>query len=170
MIFAQIKNGKIVNTIVLENIDLVEAFTEGFDALIRIDDLEIIPGINWNHNIDDGFSAPTVPVLTMIETINKMGDDAEVFGKRLISDVRNENIALGITQLGITNNVRKILFQVADALRTGSLFDAIYEISILDQENFDQAILTPTRLLDIRNRIESYLAIPRSNAWDTPVL
>lgn len=61
MIYAQIKNLRIVNIIAAdENTDLA-LFLEGFDLLIRIDILPVIPGISWTY---DGliFSPPVESV------------------------------------------------------------------------------------------------------------
>lgn len=43
MIFAQIKKGIIYNTIVLDDLSLVQLFQQGFDHLERIDHLQVIP-------------------------------------------------------------------------------------------------------------------------------
>lgn len=65
MIYAQIKDGVIKNTIkVDENTDL-SLFLEGFDHLIRIDNLDTIPGIRWSY---DGASfAPPIELVEIVE-------------------------------------------------------------------------------------------------------
>lgn len=56
MIFAQIKNNMIVNTIVINDVSLVPVFTTGFDYCIEIsslntsDPLVIIPSIGWTYD------------------------------------------------------------------------------------------------------------------------
>lgn len=58
MIYAQIKNGIIVNTIVLNDDDILELFKEGFDDCIRVDDISPQPGIGWSYDPRSGFIAP----------------------------------------------------------------------------------------------------------------
>jgi hypothetical protein len=92
---------------------------------------------------------------------------AQEFGEKIYNDFIDENITLGITQLGLTSHIRKALFQVSDAVKSGSLYDAIIEIKSLDPVVFDSAILTSARLLIFRNKIEEFLNIsPRSTFWN----
>lgn len=105
---------------------------------------------------------------TIDEIISNLYDSAILFGAALMKDFVEENIKLGITRLKLTNHVRKTLFEVKDAAETGSLYDAIKEISILNPVNFDSIILTPTRILAVRNKIESFLGIQLSTNWNDP--
>jgi hypothetical protein len=57
MIFAQILNGIIMNTIILNDLSLIPLFTEGFDSCIRIDQLSIQPSIGWTYD-GTNFSPP----------------------------------------------------------------------------------------------------------------
>lgn len=57
MVYAQIKDGIIKNTIVINDLAILDLFSGGFDHLIRVDDLNIIPGINWNYD-GERFSPP----------------------------------------------------------------------------------------------------------------
>jgi hypothetical protein len=59
MIFAQIKNGIVVNTIVLEDPSLMSAFSEGFDSIIEIDQLPGSPSIGWTYD-GTNFYPPSV--------------------------------------------------------------------------------------------------------------
>ena len=63
MIYVQIKNGVVVNTIILEDEALVNKFSEGFDQLARIDNLEVKPGIGWAFD-GSSFIAPPQPEIT----------------------------------------------------------------------------------------------------------
>lgn len=60
MIYAQIKNGLINNVIEANENTPLDLFSEGYDHLIRIDNLSPVPGINWSY---DGniFTAPIIP-------------------------------------------------------------------------------------------------------------
>ena len=50
MVYAQIKNGKVVNTIVLNDPNLVTTFGQGFDFFIQIDQLSPKPGVGWSYD------------------------------------------------------------------------------------------------------------------------
>lgn len=50
MIYAQILNGKIENIIVLDDVSLVPHFKEGFDDLVRIDNLVPVPVIGASYD------------------------------------------------------------------------------------------------------------------------
>lgn len=50
MIYAQIKNGIIENRIVLDDPKLEPLFLEGFDFLVRVDNLEPQPNIGWTYD------------------------------------------------------------------------------------------------------------------------
>lgn len=61
MVFAQIKDGIVKNIIVLDDLSLEDLFSEGFDFFIRIDEMEIQPGVHWIYDgiefmppVDDG--------------------------------------------------------------------------------------------------------------------
>ena len=77
-----------------------------------------------------------------------------------------ENIKLGITQRGLTGHVRKTLREVKDALETGSVYDAITEIKNLNHSDFDDTILTDSRILEFRNKIEIFLNVPVATVWN----
>lgn len=50
MIHAQIKNNVIENTIVTDENTPLHLFAQGFDHLVRIDELEKMPGIGWHYD------------------------------------------------------------------------------------------------------------------------
>lgn len=79
------------------------------------------------------------------------------FGESLIIDFSADSISLGISQLGITDQVIEKTSKVINALKTGSLYLAINEIKNIPLSSLDDIILTPLRLKDFRNRIEAYL-------------
>jgi hypothetical protein len=60
MVFAQINNDYVKNVIVLDDESMASDFSAGFQAFVRIDLLDPMPGINWNW---DGvnFSRPIDP-------------------------------------------------------------------------------------------------------------
>lgn len=50
MVYAQIKDGIIKNTIVLDDMSLLNVFLDGFDYLLRVDDLDPQPSIGWSYD------------------------------------------------------------------------------------------------------------------------
>jgi hypothetical protein len=107
-------------------------------------------------------------LITNTEAAGAVVEAAMTFGSRLTAEFTAENVALGITQLGLTNHVRKTLREVKDAVETGSLYDAITEIKNIDPLSLDANILSASRLLAFRNKIETYLHVPLATAWDDP--
>lgn len=89
---------------------------------------------------------------------------AKSFGLSIIDQFAAENILLGITQAGMTNQVRKNTAQVIAALSTGSLYDAIYEARQIPAEAKDPVFVTDARLLTFVNIIEEYLGAPKSTS------
>lgn len=87
---------------------------------------------------------------------------ARAFGNEFVDRFAAANVLLGITQAGMTNHVRKAMREVLDALATGSLYDAIYEIRQIPEESKDPVFINDTRLLEAINAIETYLEIPLS--------
>jgi hypothetical protein len=98
-----------------------------------------------------------------LETIrNNILVPARTFGQLLIDDFAAENILLGITQSGMTNQIRKTLTEATLCLLTGSLYDAIHEAREIPEEEKDGVFINNARLLSFINRIESYLGLPLS--------
>jgi hypothetical protein len=95
-------------------------------------------------------------------------DEAMIFGFKIMKSFIIQNIKLGITERGLTNHVRKTLREVKDAAESGSLKDVVTEIRSLNEEDFDDAIITPARLLAVRNEVETWLEVPLAEAWDDP--
>lgn len=87
---------------------------------------------------------------------------AKAFGNSVIEDFTLENMALGITQDGMTGDVRKATTEVMSALSTGSLYDAIDEIRAIPVEKKDEKYITDARLLAAINKIEAFLGVALS--------
>lgn len=116
----------------------------------------ILTGIIDSHTI----------ALSQAEQVRQIVANAISFGESLIFEFTIENVLLGITQLGLTSHVRQVTKDIITALQTGSLYDAISLVRVLDSNDFDSTILTPERLLFFRNKIETYLGIPLASTWD----
>lgn len=62
MVYAQIKDGIVVNCVILEDETLIDLFTEGFDYLININDLDPIPSIDWTYDSGNNTFSEPVPI------------------------------------------------------------------------------------------------------------
>lgn len=82
MIYAQIKNNVIVNTIVFDNganQSLIDLFAQGYDHLKRIDNKNPVPGIGWNYKPSNGTFFPTpVPELSEVQLLEKRFLDGDM--------------------------------------------------------------------------------------------
>lgn len=88
------------------------------------------------------------------------------FGNGVMTDFIAENVALGITQRGLTAQVREATAKLITCLQTGSLYDAINELKQINPSYLDGVILNSTRLLVFRNKVESCLGITLSTEWN----
>lgn len=60
MIYAQIKDNIVSNIIILDDESLIPLFSEGFDLLMRVDQLGLYPSSGWGYDPDtQTFSPPT---------------------------------------------------------------------------------------------------------------
>jgi hypothetical protein len=100
------------------------------------------------------------------QIVRQKRQEAQDFGLSIYNTFIEENIALGITQRGLTSHVRKTLSEVSDAVLSGSLYDAIEEIIVLDQATLDPIVMSAPRLLGFRNKIEDFLQIPKATVWN----
>jgi hypothetical protein len=155
------------------NTYLRTALSDNYDGLIcdseslrvmfheeaSLNDIDIVNNY-WDNLTPSSFDSTPEEIAAQIRR------DAQEFGMRLMNQFIEENLLLGVTQLGLTNHVRKFLREIKDALETGSLYDAITEIRNLDRSGFDSVIITPARILLFRNEIETKLGKPLATTWD----
>lgn len=57
MVYAQIKDGIVQNTIVLDDPSLEGVFSQGYDYFLRVDNLDSQPGVGWSYD-GQNFTAP----------------------------------------------------------------------------------------------------------------
>lgn len=110
--------------------------------------------------IEKSEETPVINETQMI--VEQIIDDAIVFGTKLLRKFAAENTIMGITQEGKTNEVRKAMREVTDAIYTGSLKDVILEARAIPVESYDSKYITAARILSFINEIEDYLGIQRS--------
>lgn len=67
MVYAQVSNSQVVNTVVVDETTPMDLLSRGFDALLRIDNLDVIPGIGWGYD-GASFIAPPPQVDETDET------------------------------------------------------------------------------------------------------
>lgn len=125
MVYAQIKNGLIQNTIVLNDASLESMFAEGYDALIRVDNLSPEPGIGWAYD-GTNFHAPIVSVPSAQEVAEGVIVGDMNFGQALITQFAATNNLAGISSSpGQTLAVLSYTANLSQCLYTGSLLAAI---------------------------------------------
>ena len=88
--------------------------------------------------------------------------EAISFGQDLIITFAAENVLLGVTQAGKTQDVRSATADAVSALATGSLYDAIAAVRAIPVEDKDATFITDARMLGFINKIETYLNLPLS--------
>lgn len=174
MIYAQISNGKVANTIVLQDSSLESLFSQGYDSLIRIDTLTPQPGCGWSYN-GSTFTAPTVSAATFVATVAI--PSAVEFATKLQQDFISWNILNGITQYGKTDAVVAVMsmkvtidtapvpVSLTDTLNpicpslTTSVKVLQYHIDHISDYSTLSPFITATRLQAMRDLIKSYLGI-----------
>lgn len=110
----------------------------------------------------DAYTKAVYPYLKVQEVI----EDAIIQGDKLLVEFAAENVLLGITQAGKTSEVMEKLASVNDAISTGSLYEAISRIKAIPVEDYDTTFITQARLLTFIHKIEQYLGMPKSGAWN----
>lgn len=84
-----------------------------------------------------------------------------------------ENIILGISNrtfngVELTDHVLEVTERIMAAFATGSTKSAIRRIIELDSADFDGVILNETRILQMRNEIESFHGWPLATSYNQP--
>ena len=125
--------------------------------------LDILTCIFDGHRLQlNAGKQATLAALAAKKYTENILSNAMIFGNKLIVEFGAENMRMGITGLGKTNEVRKALSEVMSALLAGSLFDAITEVRAIPAEDKDLMFITDARLLVFVNKIEDYLHVARS--------
>jgi hypothetical protein len=126
-----------------------------FSIELSIEDKTILDTIVENHE----------PIRT-IDNIRNIVNSAIDFGNQVMREFIIENVSLGITQRGLTSHVRRVTSDLIQCLITGSLYDAITEVKMINPDDLDPLILSEERLLAFRNKIHTYLGIPAATTWN----
>ena len=171
MIYAQISNNTIVNTIELNDESLLPLFQidqngNSYDSVIEIESIIPQPGIGWTFDNVNWNSPPAPPaVLDSIDTYMTIVQAAMTFGQSLMVQFSAQNIISGITQAGQTGAVMSYTANLIPCLTTGSLYEAITVINgmIADTSTTKTALapfVTNDLLYSYMNQIQGYLGIP----------
>lgn len=89
------------------------------------------------------------------EALKSIVKKARQFGQDLMDEFATENILLGITQEGKTEEVLTKMSSIILSLQSGSLYVAIDQIKKFQGK--DEKYLTDPRLLAFLNKIENYV-------------
>lgn len=163
MIYAQILDGVVQNTIVLTDPTLESIFAAGFDYFIEIDGLTPMPSIGWSYN-GTSFTAPVPPILTTTQIYTQVVIAAMAFGNQLAIQYSVQNILAGITASGKTQALIDYTNNLSQCLYTGSLYAAIGAIEVMIADTSDtKTSLAPFVTNDILytylNQIQTYLGL-----------
>ena len=115
---------------------------------------------SYVESLSDDLAAYEVAKVQL--SVEDVVTSATKFGQGLIVSFAAENVLLGITQAGMTTQVRTVTADAVDALSTGSLRDAITAARAIPETSYDSTFVTAARLLAFINKIEDYLGLPRS--------
>lgn len=160
-----------------------EIAAAGLPAPINIDVEGLDVTINFDVNLDasqesslDSVIANHVAVTTTEQLTRFLEDEVAPFRKKLVNSFAAENISLGITQAGKSDDVLSIFIKHYDingtgravslknALDTGSLYVAIDVIQYVRNNPSEYSGLSPfvtdARLLKLKNDIEEFLGLP----------
>lgn len=129
MLYAQIKNNIVKNTIIIEDPSLESIFSEGFDSLIRIDNLDILPGKDWTYD-GENFVAPNFNSIPQQAVEVKIQHAIEGFNKLSVTYAA-QNVLLGITQYGKTKLIADTLADVMRYGQSGSLYQVIASLQAI---------------------------------------
>lgn len=151
MIYAQIKNHVICNCIVINDIESLEIFSEGYDHLIRIDQLNPRPSIGWSY---DGLGFSPISYVAN-EAIKSKIMDAITFGQSIIIEFAAENVMLKLTTPQILTILSKFS-SIKSMLETGSLYTSLVAIQSIKP---DPILMPQVRIDKYANKIKSYLGI-----------
>lgn len=149
MVYAQITNGIVQNTVILEDASLESLFSDGFDYFIQIDNLNPQPGIGWGYD-GTNFSMPApAPALPLNQRYTK----AE-FGQLLIDQFTASNIDRGLTSAQLFA-LAQSLSPFYILLQTGSLqafLDNLHYIPV------DGTVITSGLIAQFQGSVQAYLA------------
>lgn len=111
MVFAQIKDGVVKNTVVLEDASLASLFKEGYDDILQIDATFPQPGIGWTF---DGlkFKAPPIPA-----------DPA------LILDVTPRQMKQALVIMGVYDSIKPALDALPEPTKTLATIEWEYSLA-----------------------------------------
>jgi hypothetical protein len=124
MIYAQIKDGVVLNTIVLEDTSLESVFSAGFDYFISIDAVNPKPSIGWGYD-GSAFSPIVPPVITTQSKYESIVEKAIAGFNNIMIEYAASNIILGITQAGKTKLIADTLADIQRYGMSGSLYQVI---------------------------------------------
>ncbi len=96
-------------------------------------------------------------------TVTAAVEESIDFGWYVIREFSKENVLLGITELGMTGQVRENTKEIIEALSVGSLYEAISKSKTITDDKKDAIFITDARLLKYVNMVEDFLEIPRSD-------
>lgn len=170
MIYGQIRNNTIVNTLQLDDDSLIHLFSSDsngvpYDRVAQIDQISPQPGIGWTFD-NINWNPPNTPAAaqTAVQIYTTLVNNAVAFGQSLTIQFATQNVMAGITQAGQTQAVLTYASDLYTYLSTGSLYVAISEIeSMIADTSSEKTSLAPfitnAILYSYLCQIQGYLGI-----------
>ena len=170
MIYAQIRNNIIINTIILDDPSLISLFSidqngNTYDSLVQIDNIVPQPGIGWTFdNVNWNPPTPIPTSQTLVDIYTAVVQNAINFGQALIVQFATQNVMAGITQSGKTQAMLNYCSNLYVCLSSGSLYAAIDGLNtMITDTGSDKTNLSPfitnNILYAYMNQIQAYLKI-----------
>jgi hypothetical protein len=172
LIYAQITNNIIVNTVELNDPTLVPVFLQGYDSLVEITSISPMPAIGWYYDLSSDTFWPTVSgynYSNILSAPQEPGYQYAVslnvsFGNQLITQISADAAVAGVYQATQTAAFLSYLSQLYLFLQTGFLLDANDEFTTLIADTSTaktnlSPFVTNTLLTAYQTQLQSWLGI-----------
>ena len=156
MVYAQIDNNIIVNTIVIDDPALIPLFSTGHNMFLQIDNLNPMPLIGWIYDINNCSFSPPLPLS------QKIVSDCMDCGNQVILQWGALNIEGGMYAAGQTVAFLAYVGQLFQLLSYGYLNDAMDAMNVMVADTGPTKaglapFLTDDILIDFQSQIQTCL-------------
>jgi len=107
-----------------------------------------------------GVIVPYLSAYRLNKIVQDTIQDAITFAYGLIREFAAKNVLMGVTQANMTGSIINTLAPTLVALQGGSLYEAVSRLRAIPPASYDATFITAPRVLEVMNKIETYLGIP----------
>lgn len=118
----------------------------------------------WDSITEESPEAVAYATNARKRAIKKQVEAINEFSANLLAQFNSENIDMGITQDGMTEDVLDVMLPVMSALQGGAPTVAIKRAKAIPESSYDSKFVTEARLLSYVNQIEKFLGLPTSQS------